>query len=553
MYTSYFGFNEKPFTLTPNPRFIFLSRNHKEAFAHLLYGINNHYGFIELIGEVGTGKTTVLRTLLSQLQDETYRTALIVNPCLSSVELLQNICIEFSLNSQSTCSNDLLIELNAFLLSESAHGRTVVLVIDEAQNLLPEVLEQIRLISNLETEDDKLIQIVLAGQPELGPLLERPDLRQLNQRIAVRYRLKSMNMHETLAYIRHRMEVAGETGGVSFTPLAIRLIYLYTRGLPRMINILCDRALLVGFGDEQRRISVVIVARAITELLTVSRVKRFSPLFTAVSCLLGLICILYFFSGGRTPGKSLQTAQKPLSAQVVAASTTVPAVSANAGTSTQGRVPLRREIAMYDRNKVNQVAFNAIAEKWQAKPLNIFTERPTMANLSLMAANRDLRITPFKGSLDEVLRFDLPFLAMVKAGDGQDAYCFAVTAVNGSSVSISPQLSGNSTLSINDLRTVVSGTYYLLWKNSGQIPLKIKPGTSRAEIRTLQQLLSQARTYNGAIDGVYNSGTAKAVGDFQQSVGIKRDETVTELTLAALMKYSATKKIPTLSMTGTAK
>jgi len=246
MYTKYFGFNEKPFTLTPNPRFIFLSKNHKEAFAHLLYGINNHYGFIELTGEVGTGKTTVLRTLLGQLQDESYRTALIFSPCLTGIELLRSINTEFGLDSKSDYANELLAELNRFLLAETAAGRTVVLVIDEAQNLEPDVLEQVRLISNLETENDKLIQIILAGQPELEVLLGRPDLRQLNQRIAVRYKLCSLGMNETSSYLRQRMEVAGDTGGVSFSSSAITWIYLCTRGVPRLINILCDRALLIA-------------------------------------------------------------------------------------------------------------------------------------------------------------------------------------------------------------------------------------------------------------------------------------------------------------------
>lgn len=283
MYTQYFGFNEKPFTLTPNPRFIFLSKNHKEAFAHLLYGINSHYGFIALIGEVGAGKTTVLRTLLGQLQDANYRSALIFNPCLTGIELLRSINNEFDITVTSEHTNELLTELNRFLLAENAEGRTVVLVIDEAQNLRPEVLEQIRLISNLETENDKLIQIVLAGQPELEKLLERPDLRQLKQRIAVRYKLKSMSMDETCVYIRHRMEVAGETGGVSFSPSAIKLIYLYTRGTPRMINILTDRALLVAYGDERRRIGVGIVTRAIGELVSFSRGRRLSLAFAGLA------------------------------------------------------------------------------------------------------------------------------------------------------------------------------------------------------------------------------------------------------------------------------
>ena len=284
-------FNEKPFTLTPNPRFIFLSKNHKEAFAHLLYGINNHYGFIELTGEVGTGKTTVLRTLLGQLQDDCYRTALIFSPCLTGVELLRSINTEFGLDSTSEYANELLAALNRFLLAETAAGRTVVLVIDESQNLQPDVLEQIRLISNLETENDKLIQIILAGQPELELLLARPDLRQLNQRIAVRYKLRAMSMDETRLYIRQRMEVAGETGGVSFTGASITWIYLCTRGVPRMINILCDRALLVAYGDERRRITSGIVLRAMWELLNRPQSRRFYRVSAGLIALAVMACL----------------------------------------------------------------------------------------------------------------------------------------------------------------------------------------------------------------------------------------------------------------------
>ena len=286
MYAKYFGFNEKPFTLTPNPRFIYLSNNHKEAIAHLLYGINNHCGFIELIGEVGTGKTTVLRTILNQ---HSYRSALIFNPCLTQVELLRSINHEFGLSSVSEQANELLEQLNKFLLIENSHGITVVLAIDEAQNLSPEILEQLRLISNLETEDDKLIQIILVGQPELGALLGLPELRQLNQRIAVRYQLRPMSMNETGNYIRHRMIVAGETGGVAFSRSALKLIHLYARGLPRLINHLCDRALLISYGDEQRSISVFTIIRAIGERLDL-RKSRQNSLLLAVIIALVLVC-----------------------------------------------------------------------------------------------------------------------------------------------------------------------------------------------------------------------------------------------------------------------
>lgn len=286
MYAKYFGFNEKPFTLTPNPRFIYLSNNHKEAIAHLLYGINNHCGFIELIGEVGTGKTTVLRTILNQ---HTYRSALIFNPCLTQVELLRSINHEFGLSSVSEQANELLEQLNRFLLIENSRGITVVLAIDEAQNLSPEILEQLRLISNLETEDDKLIQIILVGQPELGALLDLPELRQLNQRIAVRYQLRPMSMDETGNYIRHRMIVAGETGGVAFSRSALKLIHLYARGLPRIINHVCDRALLIGYGDEQRCISALTIIRAIGERLDLRR-SRLKSLLLAVIIAMLLVC-----------------------------------------------------------------------------------------------------------------------------------------------------------------------------------------------------------------------------------------------------------------------
>ena len=280
MYTTHFGFNEKPFALTPNPRFIYLSHNHKEAFAHLLYGINNRHGFMCLSGEVGTGKTTLLRALLGRLQDRHHRTALIFNPSMTGVELLQSINQDYGINSGSDHASELLNTLNHFLLSENSQGRTVVLVIDEAQNLPPDVLEQVRLISNLETENDKLIQIILAGQTELRKLLKRPELRQLDQRIAVRYTLKPMTRAETGAYIRHRIETAGSDGSVSFSGCAAGLIHLYARGIPRTINILCDRALLDAYSHELQHITIGTVFKAIWELRelpTLGHAREYRP------------------------------------------------------------------------------------------------------------------------------------------------------------------------------------------------------------------------------------------------------------------------------------
>ncbi|MDO3379987.1 ExeA family protein [Geoalkalibacter halelectricus] len=266
MYLDYYGLKEKPFTITPNPKFIFLSKNHKEVFAHLLYGVQNQAGFVVVTGEVGTGKTTVLRTLLGELQEDHYRLAFIFNPCLSATELLRNINREFGIADGPDNNSDLLRALNEFLLEQRGAGRTVVLVIDEAQNLEPAVLEQIRLLSNLETETDKLIQIVLVGQPELKDILARSDLRQLNQRITVRYHLKPMDFTDTSDYISHRLRIAGGTQQRVFGDSALKKIFSFSKGYPRLINILCDRALLVGYAEGCREIDTHMVQTAIGEL-----------------------------------------------------------------------------------------------------------------------------------------------------------------------------------------------------------------------------------------------------------------------------------------------
>ena len=254
MYESFYGFKEKPFTLTPDPKYFFPSRAHREAVDHLLYGIREREGFIAITGGVGTGKTTLCRAILSQLEPGT-TTAVILNPVLSEDELLRAVLLDFGLTAAGRTKNDLIAELNEFLMRTIVAGRRAVLIIDEAQNLSLALLEQIRLLSNLETERDKLIQIVLVGQLGLLAHLASPELEQLNQRVSVRYQLQPLTFQETCQYIYHRLMVAGGTTGISISAGALRAIHKYAKGIPRLINLAADRALLQGFADSSRQIT----------------------------------------------------------------------------------------------------------------------------------------------------------------------------------------------------------------------------------------------------------------------------------------------------------
>lgn len=266
MYESFFGFKEKPFNITPDPKYLYLSDQHQEAIAHLRYGIEERGGFVVITGEVGTGKTTLCRHLINNM-DERTEGAIIFNPNLSEIELLKSINEDFGLDSSAQTKKELIDELNRFLIEERLRGKNMVLIIDEAQNLLPAVLEQIRMLSNIETEKEKLIQIILIGQPQLKKILARPDLSQLNQRVTARYHLNALNRKETNRYIQHRLDVASNGNNVKFDPAAMKAVYKFSKGVPRLINVLCDRALLGAFTTgQQGPITKKIVKLAVGEV-----------------------------------------------------------------------------------------------------------------------------------------------------------------------------------------------------------------------------------------------------------------------------------------------
>jgi len=266
MYEKFYGLKEPPFNLTPDTRFLYLSQHHREAMAALLYGIRERKGFILLTGEIGSGKTTICRALVGELQDAGTHIALILNSYLTEIELLQAINEELEIDASSPTRKGLIDRLNRFLLDQYELGRNVVLIIDEAQNLADSVLEQIRMLGNLETEDRKLLQIVLIGQPELEAALRGPKLEQLNQRIAVRYHLRALDRDEIEPYVQHRLRVAGLSVPLEFTPKAVEMIAEFTGGVPRKINLLCDRALLAGYVASTYTIDESIVRTAAMEV-----------------------------------------------------------------------------------------------------------------------------------------------------------------------------------------------------------------------------------------------------------------------------------------------
>ena len=265
MYCQFYGLKERPFNVTADPVFFFLSKKHKEALSHLLYGVTQRKGIIVITGEIGTGKTTLCRFFLSQLL-KNVKTAFILNPHFSEIQLLEAIIKDFGINIKNRSRLSFVMALNNFLLRESESNNNVVLIIDEAQNLKPQALEQIRLLSNLETEKDKLIQIVLVGQPELNNRLNLYNLRQLQQRIMVRYHIAPLEKEEVKDYINHRLSIVSTTQTIKFTDGALEAIADFSYGTPRLINIICDRALLAGYVAETNLIDFNIINRCIEEL-----------------------------------------------------------------------------------------------------------------------------------------------------------------------------------------------------------------------------------------------------------------------------------------------
>ncbi|MEO8062687.1 MAG: AAA family ATPase [Pseudomonadota bacterium] len=525
MYASFFGLNEKPFSITPDPRYLFLSERHAEALAHLVYGINEAGGFIQLTGEVGTGKTTVVRSLLAQAPKHA-EIALILNPRMTPPEFLLAICEELGIAVEARSESSLkdLVDLLSFhLLKAHAEGKRIVLVVDEAQNLSVEVLEQVRLLTNLETETQKLLQIILIGQPELRELLDRTELRQLAQRITGRYHLDPLSGDEAAAYVRHRLRVAGATREV-FSNGGLREVQRLSGGVPRLINIISDRALLGAFTEDRHLVSASVVRRAAGEVFGRSVQPRWLPWAagSAVGAIAVVSAVLILPRLLASPAPPARVAAAP----VQPAPPTKPAPAPN----------LDRLLAQYDRETDPDNAFNKLFALWSLRYV------AGQVDPCSQALQSGLECLTQRGSLAQLRLFNRPAVLNVIGSDGR-AHQLVLAGLDEEHARV--DLGGaQREIGIGDLSRSWFGDYVLLWKPAagGSQPLAL--GAHNARVKWLRDSL---RRVNGlpAEDGgnEFDRSLVTLVEDFQRKNRLAVDGIAgvqTQVALDAALNDAAT-------------
>jgi general secretion pathway protein A len=479
MYTSFFGLHEKPFSITPDPRYLFMSERHTEALAHLIYGVKEGGGFIQLTGEVGTGKTTLVRTLLQQLPD-TADVALVLNPQLSSVEFLAAICEELHvpLPSARDSIKALTDALNLFLLQNHSRGRRTILIVDEAQNLDRDVLEQVRLLTNLETAKQKLLQIILIGQPELREMLAGNDLRQLAQRITGRYHLEPLSREETAAYLEHRIKVAGGVGRL-FADAARREIYRLSGGIPRMVNVIADRALLGAFTAEAHQVTPEIVRRAAAEVYgRTSGGAAWVPLAGAAALAVIAVTLGMWLAGSLDGGDAAATA-----ASDVAIAPAASAVSA-AGpiVSAQPASRLSVLLAELPNGTDAESAFGTLFGLWGV------AYSPGPPGACQQAEITRLHCVYRQGTLQDIAALNTPVI-MTLRDHQQVEYNVVLAGLSGNTALI--DIAGREyRVSATELEQFWSGEYLLLWQPQTAGVKSFFPGMRDPDVKWLRASLA---------------------------------------------------------------
>jgi general secretion pathway protein A len=527
MYASFFGLNEKPFSITPDPRYLFLSERHAEALAHLVYGINEAGGFIQLTGEVGTGKTTVVRSLLAQAPKHA-EIALILNPRMTPAEFLLAICEELGIavapESESSLK-DLVDLLSLHLLGAHAEGKRIVLVVDEAQNLSVEVLEQVRLLTNLETETQKLLQIILIGQPELRELLARTDLRQLAQRITGRYHLDPLSGEEASAYVRHRLRVAGSTREI-FTNAALREMQRLSGGVPRLINIIADRALLGAFTEDRHVVTGSVVRRAAGEVFGRTIQPRWLP-FAAAGAVGAVAVVSAVLLVPRLLARPAPVTPAPLVAAAPA-----PVVAPKPAAPT-----LDALLAQYDRETDPDNAFNKLFALWG---MRYVAGRVDPCSQALQAG---LECLTQRGSLAQLRLFNRPAVLNV-IDSGGHAHQLVLAGLDDEHAQV--DLGGaQREIGIGDLSRSWFGDYVLLWKPADGDSQPLALGTRNPRVKWLRDSLRRVNGLPAEDPGSdrYDTELATLVEDFQRKNRLAVDGIAgvqTQVALDAALNDAAT-------------
>jgi general secretion pathway protein A len=547
MYASFFGLNEKPFAITPDPRYLYLSRRHAEALAHLLYGITESGGFIQLTGEVGTGKTTVVRSLLEQLPENT-EVALVLNPRLSPEEFLLTICDDLHIEVPERASPKSIVDaLNRRLLQAHAAGRRVVLIVDEAQNLSTDVLEQIRLLTNLETAKQKLLQIILIGQPELREVLARSDLRQLAQRITGRYHLEPLEADELHAYVRHRLEVAGGRAAI-FTPGAVKALHRSSSGIPRLVNVIADRALLGAWSQEEQTVSAKMVRKAASEVFGERVRRRARRVPGAVAVALGMAGVGIAILAGIvttvvrehlvTPpaaydSEPARAVAAPPAPPVRPAPPPVEPAPAEPVTRPEPApltvpAPLAERLTTGELATGTDAAFAALLGRWRLE------YRPEDGPACEQVAAAGLRCLLQRGTWGELASLNRPTILVLVDREGREHQAVLNSLRNDAA----ELLAGETTVSVplGELLMLWYGEYLLLWQPEAGDGRLLARNAAGADVLWLRRALGELRgaPVLPANSDVYDAALEAAVREFQRSRRIAVDGIAGAITLISL-------------------
>lgn len=535
MYTSFFGLADKPFAITPDPRYLYLSARHAEALAHLLYAIDDAGGFVQLTGEVGTGKTTVVRSLLAQAPEHA-DVALILNPRVTPAEFMQAICDELHLWVPEPARDSVKAQvdiLNHYLLDAHGRSRRVVVIVDEAQQLSTEVLEQVRLLTNLETATKKLLQIILVGQPELREIVNRPELRQLSQRITGRYHLQPLSPEETTAYVRHRLQVAGATNEIFTTP-ALKELHRLAQGIPRIINVIADRALLGAYTRDQHRVTGSLVRRAASEVYGHPIAAPWVWWATALSAAAGALLIaagLWQF---------LHHARPPVVPAAEPPTVSAPAVAA----APAGKADLASFLVEHGAESGTDPAFATLMPLWHAS-FGAGLGRPCD-----QAEVQGLQCFAEKGTLAQLRQINRPAIVALVDDSGRE-HQLVLAGLDDSEAHL---VLNGATLDVPvaDLGRYWYGDFLVLWRPPFPPGAALAVGQRGPAVAWLRSSLARVGGHPPASRGadVYDSALAREVEDFQRRHRLTVDGIAGTRTVVLLDSLVGDPDAPVLHATG---